>query len=259
MDKISAIAEKLSNDWWAPRAAYEKLSGELAPSGIDEAYAAQTAVQAKLSERRGAFAGRKIALSSKAMQEMVGIDQPVAGAFFANDVHRSPATIRLSDFRHLGLECELAMELNRDIAPGGAAFTATSAAEVIAAVRPAFELIEDKDADYSDLDVLTLMADNAWCGGVVLGSEIAGWREIDLSNTAAEVRQTGVDAEAANTGAADPLGSLAWVLNHFAGRGVTLHKGEHIITGSAVRTRFPAAGDKVSYTAAGAAVEIEVI
>ena len=259
MDKISAIAEKLSNDWWPPRAAYERLSGDLAPSGIDEAYAAQAAVQARFSEKRGAFAGRKIALSSKAMQEMVGIDQPVAGAFFANDVHSSPATINLSDFRHMGLEFELAVELGQDVGPGDGPFSADSAAAVIANVRPAFELIEDKDADYSDLDVLTLMADNAWCAGVVLGEEITGWRELDLGDMASEVRQTGADPEAANTGAADPLGSLAWVLNHFAGRGVTLHQGEHIITGSAVRTRFPTAGDTISYTVAGAVVEISVL
>ncbi|NNF77801.1 MAG: hypothetical protein HKN05_07200 [Rhizobiales bacterium] len=258
MDKISAIAEKLSNDWWAPRAAYEKLTGDLAPSGIDEAYAAQTAVQAKFSERRGPFAGRKIALSSKTMQEMVGIDQPVAGAFFTNDVHSSPATIKLSDFRHMGVEFELAMELNRDVPPGEGMFTAQTSAAVIASVKPAFELIEDKDADYSDLDVLTMMADNAWCAAVVLGDEIAGWRDLDLGNIASEVRQSGVEPEAANTGAADPLNSLAWVLNHFAGRGVILRKGEHIITGSAVRTRFPVSGDKISYTVAGARVEIEV-
>ncbi len=258
MDKISAIAEKLSNDWWAPRAAYEKLTGDLAPSGIDEAYTAQTAVHAKFSERRGAFAGRKIALSSKAMQEMVGIDQPVAGAFFANDLLTSPATIALSDYRHLGVEFELAMELNRDVGPGEGTFTAQSAVAVIASVKPAFELIEDKDADYSDLDVLTMMADNAWCAGVVLGAEIAGWRDLDLGDIASEVRQTGVEPEAANTGAADPMGSLAWVLNHFAGRGMTLSKGEHIITGSAVRTRFPSAGDKIRYEVAGAVVELEI-
>ncbi|MCP5084009.1 MAG: hypothetical protein GY948_20160 [Alphaproteobacteria bacterium] len=259
MDKITAIAEKLSNDWWAPRAAYEKLSGDLAPTGVEEAYAAQTAVQAKLSEKRGRFAGRKIALSSKAMQQMVGIDQPVAGAFFANDVRTSPAAIQLSNFRHMGLECELAIELNRDVSPSETAFTAETASALIANVKPAFELIEDKDADYGDLDVRTLIADNAWCGGVVLGAEIAGWRDLDLGNIASEVHQTGVEPEAANTGAADPLGSLAWVLNHFAGRGVTLRKGEHIITGSAVRTRFPAAGDKISYAAAGAVVEIDVV
>lgn len=256
MDQPQAIAEKLADDWWAPRAAYEALSGELAPAGVVEAYAAQAALQAKLAERRGPVAGRKIALSSKAMQQMVGIDQPVAGAFFAHDVHRSPARIALSDFRHMGLEFELAIELARDVAPGEGAFSAGTVLPLIAAVRPAFELIEDKDADYSDLDVLTLIADNAWCGGVVLGDEIAGWRELDLGDIASEVRQSGHEPEAANTGAADPLASLSWVLNHFAGRGETLKQGEHIITGSAVRTRFPEVGDELSYEVAGSTVKI---
>ncbi len=256
MDRLSAIAEKLANDWWAPRAAYEKLSGDLAPAGVAEAYAAQSALQAKLAERRGPVAGRKIALSSKAMQQMVGIDQPVAGAFFAHDIHTSPATIALSDFRRLGLEFELALELANDVAPAGGPFTAETVRPLIAAVRPAFELIEDKDADYGDLDVLTLIADNAWCGGVVLGSEIANWRDLDLGNIASVVHQSGEAPEAANTGAAEPLASFAWVLNHFAERGETLKQGEHIITGSAVRTRFPKAGDRLTYHVGGSTVEI---
>lgn len=259
MDQADAIAEKLANDWWAPRSAYEALTGDLAPAGVAEAYAAQTALHAKLAERRGPVAGRKIALSAKAMQQMVGIDKPVGGAFFANDVHISPANVALDTFRRMGLECELALELSRDVAPGGPSHTAESVPELIAGVRPAFELIEDKDADYSDLDVLTLIADNAWCGGVVLGPQITNWRELDLGNLASRVNQTGAVSEAANTGAADPLGSFAWVLNHFSGRGITLQQGEHIITGSAVRTRFPAAGDRLSYEVAGSTVEIALI
>ncbi len=259
MDQPTAIAEKLEADWWAPRARYEALRGALAPHGLEEAYAAQAVLQARFTARRGQVAGRKIALSSKAMQQMVGIDQPVAGAFFAGDVHTSPASIDLADFRRLGIEFELALELSEPVTSGDGPFTAESVRPLIASVRPAFELIEDKDADYSDLDVLTLVADNAWCGGVVLGEEIAGWRELDLGDIASVVHQDGVEPEAANTGAADPLGSFAWVLNHFSTRGETLQKGEHIITGSAVRTRFPKAGDWLAYEVAGSRVEIALV
>lgn len=253
-----AIAEKLSAEWFE-RKTYNALSGDLAPKDIEEAYKAQRAVQEKLSVRRGRFAGRKIALASKAMQEMVGIDHPVAGAFFAQDVRHSPATVSLSEFLHLGLEFELAIELIENVGPRMEPHTSESVKELIAAVRPAFELIEDKNADYSDLDVLTLIADNAWCGGVVLGPVIEGWAEMDLGDIPSVVTQDGQEPEHTNTGAADPLGSLAWVLNHFGERGMTLRKGEHIITGSAVRTRFPVAGDRIAYEIAGARVEIEVV
>jgi len=243
MTRVAKIADKLSADWF-DRAPYETLAGDLALNNVDEAYEVQGALQEKLAEKRGEIAGRKIALSSKALQEMCGIDRPVAGVFFARDIRRSPAKVALDDFLHLGLEFELALELNGDVHPQDELHTSDSVRDLIAGARPAFELIEDKNADYSKLDVLTLIADNAWCGGIVLGSVIKNWQSLNLNDIPSCVFQAGAKSEQANTGAADPLGSLAWVLNHFSARGMTVSGGEHIITGSALRTRFPVGGDK---------------
>lgn len=258
MTRIAEISRKLSTDWFV-RASYETLAGNLALEDVDEAYEAQLAVQSRFSARRGKVAGRKIALSAKAMQEMCGIGHPIAGAFFTGDMHRSPAKVSLSDFLHLGLEFELALELKENVRPQIEPHTAESVRDLIAGARPAFELIEDKNADYTKLDVLTLIADNAWCGGVVLGPKIEGWEKMNLGDVPSSVCQEGAELEETNTGAADPLGSLAWVLNHFSTRGMALSKGEQIITGSAVRTRFPIAGAKITYQIAGASVEVEVI
>ena len=258
MTHITDISRKLFDDWFA-LAPYETLTGDLAVRDVDEAYAAQKAILDMFSERRGKIAGRKIALTSKAMQEMCGIDHPIAGAIFARDVLGTGAQVCMNDFRHFGLEFELALELKEDVHPQTEPHSAEFVSGFIAAVRPAFEIIEDKNADYDKLDVLTMIADNAWCGGIVLGSKIEGWEGMDLGNISSCVYQQGAEPERTNTGAADPLGSLAWVLNHFSGRGITLSAGEHIITGSAVRTRFPGAGDKFRYDVAGASVEVEVI
>jgi 2-keto-4-pentenoate hydratase len=259
MERIKAIAEKLSEDWKV-RAPYETLSGDLAPTDLAEAYAAQAAVQEKLAEQRGSMAGRKIALSSKAMQQMVGIDSPVGGAFFRYDIRFSPAEVPATEFRRLGLEYELAIELGRDVGPQQTPHTADSVRALIAGVRPAFELIEDRAADYAKLDILTLVADNAWCGGVVLGELIEAWQDLDLADLPAVLYQDGHDPEDANTGAADPLGSFAWVLNHTGGRGQTVSKGEHVITGSVLRTRFPVKGDRLRYEVSGRwGVELTVV
>lgn len=253
--RIERIAARLAADW-EPRAAYETLSGEFAPRDFDDAYRIQEALQRCHVPARGAIAGRKIALSSKAMQEMVGIDRPIAGAIFANDVHQTGAAIPRSAFRRLGLEYELAFEIARDVS---VPVDTGSVLDLVASVRPAFELIEDKDADYTKLDVLTLLADNAWCGGVVLGTEIAGWRDLDLGDLPSVLSQDGHEDEAGNTGAADPVNSLAWTLNHFTGRGAVVKAGEVIITGSALRTRFPAAGERFRYEITGhGAVELSV-
>jgi 2-keto-4-pentenoate hydratase len=259
MNRIDAIASKLDADW-IERAPYERLSGEFAVAGIDEAYAVQRALQGLMAAHRGPIAGRKIALTSKAMQEMVGHDSPVAGAIFAGDVHLSPAEIRRSSFRRLGLEYELAFELGADAVPRDTPFGAAEALALVAGVRPAFELIEDKEADYSDLCPLTLTADNAWCGGIVLGDPVDGWQSLDVANLPATLHQDGVEPEPANTGAANPVASLAWVLNHFTGAGERIRAGEHVITGSVLRTRFPMPGDHLRYEIDGrASVEITII
>ena len=239
MDRITELAKGLAADWW-DRTAYRQL--DLAD--MAEAYTVQQALQPLLATRRGPIAGRKIALSSKAMQQMVGIDQPIAGAFFGGDIIQSPAEVSLSSFRHMGIEAELAFTLARSFAPGD---PLDDLPALIAKVQPAFELVEDKDADYATLDALSLVADNAWCGGVVLGTPIAGWQNLDLANLSGRFDQTGHPTEITNTGAADPWTSLEWLLRHVTGQGDTLDAGEVLITGSAVRTRFPGAGESLSY------------
>lgn len=256
MTKAETIASHLAADW-ETRGPYASLTGDLKPADIAEAYDVQSVLQAHFTKTRGPIVGRKIALASKAMQQMVGIDQPVAGAIFAKDLHDSPASVPRTQFRRLGLEYELAFRMGQDVGPGE--HFADSVRGLVDQVRPAFELIEDKDADYADICPLTLIADNAWCGGVVLGEPLAGWQDMNLADTASLLEQEGHPPENGNTGAADPWMSLAWVLNHFGGRGEVIQKGEWIITGSILKTRFPAPGDRLTYSVAGkASVEIKV-
>ncbi len=256
MANVDAIAAHLAADW-ENRERYASLAGDLRPADIAEAYDVQAALQGLFTKMRGPIVGRKIALASRTMQQMVGIDQPVAGAIFAKDLHDSPAAVRRDSFRRLGLEYELAFRLGQTVDIGE--HSAVGARALVDQVRPAFELIEDKDADYSSICPLTLIADNAWCGGVVLGQPLDGWQDLDLSDTASLLEQDGHPPEQGNTGAADPWASLAWVLNHFGGRGEVLQKGEWIITGSILKTRFPKTGDRLKYTVAGqASVEISV-
>ncbi len=248
--KTEAIAAKLCADW-ERKSPYETLSGDLRPDDLDEAYQAQVALQRLFIGKRGPLAGRKIALTSKAMQEMCGIDHPCAGAFFERDVRRSPAEIARSEFRHVGIEFELAVRLAIDVTPGMAPHDAKTVRGLIAGVAPAFELIEDRGVDYASLDVLTLVADNSWCGGVVLGADIEEWAALDLSSLSCVVSEPGVPPEQVVMGAADPLGSLAWVLNHANALGETVRAGEVVITGSVVRTRFPNAGTRYRFEIIG--------
>ena len=75
---------------------------------------------------------------------------------------------------HLGLEFELGVRLGADLPASGAPYTRASVADAVAACMPAFELIEDRGADYGDLDAASILTDKCWCGGVVLGPEMTG-------------------------------------------------------------------------------------
>jgi 2-keto-4-pentenoate hydratase len=233
---------------------FQRLRGELAPASLDEAYVVQEEVHRRFGAAGwGALGGHKIALTSKAIQELCGVDQPAGGGIFARTIRPSPATIGLADFMHLGLEFELAVRLGRDLPATGAPYTRDSVAPAVAACMPAFELIEDRDADYADLDAASILTDKCWCGGVVLGPEVVDWRALDLETTPVELLWNGAVLDRGLTGAAmgHPFEGLAWLANLLAARGRGMRAGEIVITGSALKTRFPEPGDEITYRIAG--------
>jgi len=141
---------------------------------MDEAYAVQEALAELLAEAKGPVVGYKIALTSRVVQEMVGMSEPAAGVVFANTVHRSPASVSRDDYVHLGIECEIAVQLGADLPPEGIPYDRESVAEAVESVATAFELIDDRYADYSQARA------NRWAGlaanvsnaGAVLGPQV---------------------------------------------------------------------------------------
>ena len=252
-DKVSAVARARFEEHVA-RLPYVSLAGALRPDTLEEAYAVQRSLLRMLEEDgRGPIAGYKIAITSKAIQELCGIDEPCGGAIFAPTVHASPAEVRLGDFVHLGLEFELAVRLADDMPLGPHPYTAGNVRPHIEACMPAFELIEDRNADYAALDGLSLVSDNCWCGGVVLGTASAGWRDLDMERTPVSLAYNDEPVERAVTGAAmgNPLASLAWVANLMAAQERPIRAGMIVITGSTLTTRFPKPGDAATYSVEG--------
>lgn len=234
------------------RERYRPLPAALAPGNREEAYAVQDAFVSLRSRRKGAIVGYKVALSTQAMRDFVGVEAPQAGCLLASTVTKSPAQVRAADFVRLIVEFEIAVRMADDLPVADAPFSRARVAQAVGGVMPAFELADDRGADYAELSKqpFDLAAANAWNEGAVLGPEIAQWRELDLAAVrgvatinGAEVGQ-GRGAEAMG----HPFDAVAWVANHLASLGRGLLRGDVVLTGSLVTSKFPRPGDRIAFS-----------
>ena len=231
------------------RADYRNLPADIAPATIADAYAAQLALVRLLTPRKGEVAGLKIATTTKVMQQLMGIDHPCGGTIFERTVHQSPAKLRLADYRHVVIECELAVRVGRDLPAASAPYTAQSVKPAIGAVLPAFELIEDRNADYKQTSALSLIADNCWNAGIVLGAPVAYDGTRSLDGIAGRLTINGRDVHEGRTDG--PLETLAWIANLAAGQDRPLAAGMVVITGSVIPTLPIAPGDRFVFSLEG--------
>jgi 2-oxo-3-hexenedioate decarboxylase/2-keto-4-pentenoate hydratase len=236
------------------REAYHNLPEELRPHSLAEAYAGQAAYAALAAPSLGAVAGAKIATTTKVMQELMGIDHACGGQIFANTIHASPAALRHRDFVNLRIECEIALRLGADLPTAGAPWTRDGVAAAIDAAMPAFELIEDRHAVYRETEAHSMIVDNCWNGGIVLGAAVPIDRCPDLVGPylvgiAGRLIMNG--ATVSEGCAEDPAATLAWLANLRADRGDGLTRGMVVITGSVVATVSISPGDRAVFTVGG--------
>jgi 2-oxo-3-hexenedioate decarboxylase/2-keto-4-pentenoate hydratase len=179
------------------------------------------------------------------MQRYLGIPHPCAGGVFAKGVHASGVRLRHGDFVRVGVECEIAVRLGRDLAAGGP-FTADSVADAIEAYHPAIEIVDDRYADWRSIGAPTLIADDFFAAGCVLGEgvpravapDLLDVTGIALINGGETGRGTGADV------LGHPHAALAWLANHLAAMGTQLRAGQIVLTGSLVQTVWLNAGDR---------------
>jgi 2-keto-4-pentenoate hydratase len=114
-------------------------------------------------------------------------------------------------------------------------------------LRAGMEIVDDRYADYRSLGVHTLIADNFFNAGCVLGDELIKWHGLDLATIAGHMRINGSEV-GRGTGAmvmSHPLNALAWLANRRSARGEGLRRGEFVFLGSLVETKWLNAGDEV--------------
>jgi 2-keto-4-pentenoate hydratase len=240
-----AEAVRFLDDAHQSRARYQNIPVEIGPKTVAEAYDVQEALCTRWAPRLGPVAGLKIATTTKVMQQLMGIDHPCGGMIFSSRVQRSPAHLRKADYVNVRVECELAVRLGCTLGPVASAHTRDSVRAAVTEIMAAFELIEDRHADYKTCNALSLIADNAWNGGVVIAAPKPLPGSLDLDGIAGRLARNGKLEAAGRTD--DPLGALAWLANLAVERGRPIERDMIVITGSVVTTVDVAPGERLDF------------
>jgi 2-keto-4-pentenoate hydratase len=235
----SLLAEHRANIRFKP------LEPRHAPATISDAYDIQEKYVGLLVAQHGEPKGYKVGLTSAAMQQFCGIDHPIAGVVLGKRVHQSGVTVRRGDFGRLGLEFEIAVRIKSDVPLTNVPLSAKTIEPHIDGVCAAIELVDDRDADYTSLEVLSEFAP-AWP---------------DLENVLGRATKDGVaigDGYGRDI-LGHPFNSVAWLALQLASREVALKAGDVVMTGSVMKTVFPTEDAEYRFELEGiGSVEVKV-
>ncbi len=217
---------------------------------IDDAYAISLGFLARRRADGERVVGKKIGVTSKAVQDMLGVHQPDFG-FLTNWMQ----TGEVIDIDAKALiapraEAEIAFVLKDSLAGPG-----VTAADVIAAtdyIAPCFEIVDSRIRDWK-IGIVDTVADNASCGVFVLGEARADPRDHDLPALHVTVTKNGAALSEGYGHAVqgDPAQAVAWLANTLGTYGVTLDAGDVILSGSLVPLEPAAKGDVFAMTLHG--------
>jgi 2-keto-4-pentenoate hydratase len=229
---IEAVARRLDAAW-EQRQPIAPLSESMVLTA-DQAYAVQTRWTELRQARGERVVGRKIGLTSRAIQQQLGVNEPDYGSlwesryFPAADGHVDvPADL----FVQARVEGELAFLIGRSLREPGVTLQDVLAATD--AVAAAIEIVDSRIADWR-IKLADTVADNASYGGFTLGPWSRAMRNVDLRTVGMLLHHNGEPAVQGIGAAAlgHPARAVAWLANKLISFGVSLEPGDIVLSGS---------------------------
>ncbi len=235
---------------YASREPIEPLTSTYTDLDLEDAYAIQVLQLERLLAQGRTVKGRKVGLTSVAMQRLLGVTEPDYGHLLDDFFHLEHQPIPVDRFLQPRVEPEVAFVLKRDLT--GPGVTVHEALAAVDFVLPALELVDSRIRDWK-IGLFDTIADNASSGAVVLGSTPTPVDQVDLRLAGANLYK---NSELVGTGAGgavlgSPINSLVWLANTVGARGVTLEAGQVVLPGAVCAMVPVAAGDVVTATFAG--------
>ena len=230
---------------WQQSTRLDELPAQCRPISRAEGYAIQAEV-AQLSGQR--VVGWKIAATSKAGQQHIQVDGPIAGCLLAARARESGARIALAGNNMKVAEAEFAFRMGGDLPKRARSYGVDEVLAAVASLHPAIEVPDSRYADFTRVGAAQLIADVACACWFVIGPEVrADWRVRDLVQHSVSAYRNGALA-GQGSGAnvlGDPRVALAWIANELCIYGEGLRAGEVVITGTCLTPVPVSAGDSV--------------
>lgn len=245
-DEVGKIAQRLEE---AERSKVQirMLSLEYPGMSIEEAYAIQRAWVALKVKSGRRIKGHKIGLTSKAMQNAVGIREPDFGALLDDMFYADGAEVPADRFITIRIEAELAFVLKKPLTgPDCTIFDVLNATDYC---TPALEILDTRvkrtDPTGATRKIVDTIADNAANAALVVGGKPFRPDDVDMRWVSAlvyrngQLEETGVAAGVLN----HPANGVAWLANKLHPHGVALEPGQIILSGSFIRPIDAKKGD----------------
>lgn len=208
----------------------------------EDAYSIQKYMLEEFRKAGYVRSGRKIGLTSKAMQALVDINEPDYGSIFYNNYFPNGGTLQADKLVIPRIEVEFAYKLNKALTKAN--ITKTDVLDATEFIVCALELIDNR-ADMNGLKVFDSIADNAAFAGYTLGDIPIAPYSVDMRNTGVVVYKNG-QQESSSSGAAvmgDATNGIVWLANKMVELGEPLEAGEFVLAGSVVAAIPVKAGD----------------
>ena len=209
---------------------------------IDDAYAISLGFLARRKQEGERVIGKKIGVTSKAVQDMLGVHQPDFG--FLTDKMRVGERIEIAAHRLIQprAEAEIAFFLRKNL--NGPGVTPEQVLDATESIAPCFEIVDSRIRGWN-IEIVDTVADNASCGVFVIGEERADPRSLQLESLRVTMTKNGTFLSEGYGSAVQgsPLNAVAWLANTLGTYGVTLNAGDVILSGSLVPLARAVAGD----------------
>ncbi len=186
--------------------------------------------------------GHKVGLSARAMQEMMGVDEPDYGHLLSDMELFGDEPVEARRYCYPRVEVEVAFILGETLPGEGC--TEEDVIRATAYVAPAIELIDSRVLDWN-IRIADTIADNASSAGYVLGPERVRPEDVDLKAIEAVLVRNGDKVAEGRSDAVlgNPVTAVSWLADKVAAFGVTLEKGHVILPGSMHRAIDVRPGD----------------